>query len=161
MRIPTTKEHHVPSSSKFKFNRTVDGAFGVEGHPDHPRFTFACVRRVVGNMRKWEVVNVYVKDAEVPTDTFNRREEAAQAALDADLAARQASADRRTCDRNVPLGVINSLIMSNSLAYVLDIDQINDDHFRVVIVRENPRTGGDRQSTIVLNREGDLVEVTS
>lgn len=142
----------------FTYEKTIDGAYGVKGHPNHPNFTFASVRRInQPGRRGWEVVNVYVKDAKVPSDTYARREVAAMNALEADLAARRRSSLALTRDRNVPLAVINSMIMGRGVAYVLDIEQIGDDHFQVTYTREDRRTGGDRQDTIIVDRKGDMI----
>lgn len=149
-------------------------AYRVSGHPDlSGSFTFATVRKSGG---RWSVEYVAVKGAERPTETFKTREGAAEAGLLADLAARNRASERRTCERPITLGILNSLLglaSASDQVWVDDLEQIDhgpNPRFRVRYsqVASVGLTRGDglgvrreRDLSVIVDSHGEVLETES
>lgn len=137
---------------KYRAHKLLADYFHVEGHPQHPGFTFATVRKM-GN-RDWRIESVFVNGGVAPGGKFASREKAALAALQADLDARSYAKNERERDRNVPLAIVNKLLLSSSVTWLDDIEQVDENTFRVTATSERR---GDK-FTMLVNRAGDRVD---
>jgi hypothetical protein len=144
--------------SDFKFTQSGPGVghYAVEGYNPELRrsFRFATIAKTKGG---WVVEFVYVIGAEPPAEKFKTREAAAQAALDADLAARRTARELRTKDAPITVAILNSLMVAARTGelWVTSIEQNGD----VFTIDATFRGGlGHESVKLTLDRDGNTVE---